>query len=181
MVSLAGKYDPDVASNSNPPEGEYVAELVGAEVVPVSQAANKGEALALTWKIKEGEHEGRHITQRLMLWFEGNNAPTVRRVAEERFASIREATGVKRPEDSSDLYYIPCVIRYGPQKKDPNYSDVKGVAAYDGVPPEFEGLKAMEPRKTSGLTANDMVPPHMQDREQQAAPEKPKSNPFKKG
>jgi len=162
MVNLVGSYDPEVSASDSVPPGDYVAEIVGADVVPVSNNSDKGQALALSWKVDGGQYEGWRITQRIMLWYEGNNAQTVRNIAERQLAAIREATGVARPEDSSDLFYIPCKIRYGQQRNNPEYSEIKGVMSLDDEAPQGEVNKEPEPDPAPKTKA-------------------PKSNPFKKG
>lgn len=141
MVDISNSYD----TNAEPqgdfdpvPAGIYKAEIVESDVQPISKRENKGNALVLTWKIQGGDFDGRLIWQRLNMWGEnmGPNTNKVVSIANSQFASVRKATGVENPIDTSELHHRPCVLSVT-VKKDPNgqYADqneIKSVKPLDG-------------------------------------------------
>ena len=131
MVDLNNQYDPDAeASNFDTvPAGTYEAEIVESERQPVSKDKDLGDCLNLCWRIVSGDMNGRLFWQRINLWWTGpeKSPGQVVTIANSQFRSVRDATGVTNPIDSSELHHIPCLVTYGPQKNDPNYSEVKSV------------------------------------------------------
>lgn len=142
MADLAGSYDTEAAPNADfgpIPAGEYEAEIIesGKEAISKNDSS-KGECLLLVWKITRGDYEGRQVWQRINLWFSGSEKTPgkVVQIANAEFASVREATGVKMPNDSAELHGIPCVIRVA-YVADAGYApknEVKHVKAADGRP-----------------------------------------------
>jgi hypothetical protein len=138
MVDLVQQYDPDAEANSfdDLPPGTYEAEIVESGREPISKEQDLGECLNLCWKVISGELEGRLFWQRLNLWWTGNEKTPgqVVKIANGQFKDLRDATGVQFPSDSAELHNIPCLVTYGPQKKNPQYSEVKSVKAAGGTP-----------------------------------------------
>lgn len=138
MVDLVQQYDPDAEPNAydTVPAGTYQAEIIESAREPISKDNDLGECLNLCWKIVAGELEGRLFWQRLNLWWTGDEKTpgTVVKIANAQFKDVRDATGVQFPSDSVELHHISCMVTYGPQKKDPNYSEVKSVKPIGGAP-----------------------------------------------
>jgi len=138
MVDLNNQYDPDAESNGfdTVPAGTYEAEIVESSKEPVSKDKDVGDCLNLCWKIISGDLEGRLFWQRLNLWWTGpeKTPGKVVQIANGQFKDVRDATGVQMPGDSAELHNIPCLVTYGPQKNDPNYSEVKSVKPLGGAP-----------------------------------------------
>lgn len=116
MVEIAGFYDEtaEASTSYDPiPAGEYRAKIIESEVEPVSKQSDKGNCLKLTWKVEGGPFDGRLIWQRLNMWFSGaeKEPGKVAQIANQQFASIREATGVLTPRDTVELHERPCTIK----------------------------------------------------------------------
>ena len=138
MVDLVQQYDPEAESNGfdTLPAGTYTAQIIENTREPISKNDDKGECLSLCWKVTEGPMEGRLFWQRVSLWFSGSEKTPgqVVKIANGQFADIRRATNVLVPNDADELMFIPCSVTYGPQKNDPNYSEVKSVKPVGGAP-----------------------------------------------
>ncbi|MBP0440660.1 DUF669 domain-containing protein [Tianweitania sediminis] len=122
------------------PAGTYTMKIVEAEVEDISKSEDKGGCLKLTWQVSGGQHDGQMTWQRLSLWAEnfksqkpGKSDEEVtqqaRDIANQQFAAVREATvGVgKVVTDTDVLLHIPCLVTVGPQKKNPQYNEIKAV------------------------------------------------------
>lgn len=157
MVDIAGYYDESAEPQgdfSPIPAGAYAAEIVESEIEDVSRRSNKGRCLKLTWRVADGEFANRLLWQRLNMWAENmDNLEKVLSIANQQFASIRQATGVMAPKNTEELHFRPCMLRvvvktdpsgqYGPQ------NEIKGVAPIEG-----QGAKAQaSPAPRSGPAA----------------------------
>lgn len=138
MANIAGMYDPNAEPQGDfdpIPAGKYTAEIVESDIVPISKQSEKGNCMALTWKIQGGDYDGRLIWQRLSLWGENmNNLDKVISIAQSQFASITRATGVEAPQDTTELHHRPCELSVS-IRKDPNgqYADQNEVKAVKPV------------------------------------------------
>lgn len=136
MVDLVQQYDTEAeASNFDAlPAGNYEAQIVESAKEPISKNEDKGDCLNLCWQVTSGPYEKRLFWQRIMLWFSGSEKTPgkVVQIANQQFASVREATGQKVVNDSEELHHIPCLVAYGPQKNDDRYSEVKSVKPLGG-------------------------------------------------
>jgi len=146
MVDLVQQYDTEAeASNFDQlPPGTYEAQIVETSREPISKSKDVGDCLSLCWQVVSGEQEKRLFWQRLNLWWTGpeKTAGQVVKIANQQFAGIREATGQKIINDSDELCFIPCLVTYGPQKNNPDYNEVKKVAAANGAPAKQVGVPA---------------------------------------
>lgn len=149
MVDLIQQYDPEAESSTfdQVPAGTYECQIIESDREPVSSREDKGDVLKLCWKVTSGEFEGRLIWQRIMLWFNGSEKTPgqVVKIANQQFAGVREATGKKIINSSEELHFIPCFVTVGPQKNDPNYTEVKKVAAAGGAPARQVGRNNAPP------------------------------------
>lgn len=137
MANIAGSYDPNAEASgdfSPIPTGTYRAVIVDSDVEDISKRDNKGRCLRLTWKVDGGDYDGRLVWQRLNMWAEnmGVNTDKVISIANQQFASIRQACGVPAPQDSAELHDRPCEIYVGMSKPregfDPQ-NEIKSVKA----------------------------------------------------
>lgn len=142
MVDLAGEYDEQAEPSSNNfdplPAGDYVAEVVQAEREPITRSTDKGDCLALTWKVRDGEYAGRLFWQRINLWWDApeKTPGKVREIANAEFAAIREATGIKMPKSTDEILERACLVRLK-TKADPGYNprnEVVNVKPVGGAP-----------------------------------------------
>jgi hypothetical protein len=138
MVDLNNQYDPNAEASQfdNLPAGTYEAQIVESAKEPISKDKGLGDCLNLCWQVVSGEFEKRLFWQRINLWWEGpeKNPGQVVQIANSQFKAVRDATGVQMPSDSSELHFIPCMVTYGPQKNNPEYSEVKAVKPVGGAP-----------------------------------------------
>ncbi len=162
MVELAGHYDTSAAPQEDfgpIPAGEYEAEIIDSSVEDISRNDDKGQCLLVVWKVLNGDYAGRQVWQRLNLWFTGaeKTPGKVVQIANGEFASIREATGIKTPNDSAELHNIPCIIRvaYVEQQGYQPKNEVKHVKARDAVGPAFN---APAPANGSGAPRSSGPP-----------------------
>jgi len=138
MVDLVEQYNPEAEANTfeTLPDGTYEAQIIESDKVPISKDKDLGDCLSLCWKVTAGELEGRLFWQRLNLWWTGpeKTPGQVVKIANAQFADVRKATGVAIPNDSAELHGIRCMVTYGKQKNDPNFSEVKSVKALGSAP-----------------------------------------------
>jgi hypothetical protein len=91
------------------PVGEYVAQIVEASI----QQPNSGDGyhLALTWKIIEGDYEGRQVWQRITYLHSSEQAQTIGR---KMLKDLCVATGVAEQVDDAEVFlFKPVRIRLG--------------------------------------------------------------------
>lgn len=145
MVDISGSYDEQAEPGSFdrlPAFTDQRAKIIDSDVVDISSKQNSGRCLMLTWQIETGPLDGRLFWQRINLWPENmDNIDKVVQIANSQFAAIREATGKKTPRNSEELHHIPCLVSYGPQKKNPDYDEVKSVKASSGGSPANAGRR----------------------------------------
>lgn len=140
MANIAGSYDEQAEASgdfSPVPSGPYRAVIVESDVEDISRRENKGRCLRLTWKIEGGDYDNRLVWQRLNMWAEnmGPNTDKVITIANQQFASIRQATGKSAPQDSAELHHIPCEIYVGMSKPREGFepqNEIKSVKAVPG-------------------------------------------------
>jgi len=88
------------------PPGEYEVMIVDSELRETS--AGNGQFLKLTFRILEGDHEGRFIWKNLNLV---NPSEQAVEIAQRELSAICHAVGVLTPEDSQELHGIPMLAR----------------------------------------------------------------------
>ena len=94
------------------PGGEYVAQVVEASI----QQPNSGDGyhLALTWKITEGDFEGRQVWQRITYLHSSEQAQTIGR---KTLKDLCVATGVAEQVGDAEVFkFKPVRIRLGIEK-----------------------------------------------------------------
>lgn len=88
------------------PPGEYEVMIVDSEMRQTS--AGTGEYLKLTFRITEGEYEGRFVWKNLNLVNPNEQAVEI---ANRELSAICHAVDVLQPEDSQELHGIPMSAR----------------------------------------------------------------------
>ena len=94
------------------PVAEYVAQVVEASI----QQPNSGDGyhLALTWKIIEGDYEGRQVWQRITYLHSSEQAQTIGR---RTLKDLCDALGVnEQVKDAEVFLFKPARIRLGIEK-----------------------------------------------------------------
>lgn len=135
------------------PAGWYRAFITGSEVKPT--AAGNGRYIEFTWKILDGEHEGRVIWDRLNVVNENAQA---KEIAERALSAICHATGVLKMQFTDQLHFKPCLIKLT-VKKQSGYEDKNEVRGYKGAdangPPNTPVNRAPERAATDVLKDDD--------------------------
>jgi hypothetical protein len=91
------------------PEGEYPAQIVEAGVMQPKNG--DGYYVALTWKIAEGDYEGRQVWQRITFLHSSEQAQSIGR---KTFKDLTVALGIdEHVEDVEVIRFKPALIRVG--------------------------------------------------------------------
>ena len=152
MADLSNAYDPNAEAATEYaliPPGEYVAQIDQCEEQPISGKSDKGECYNFTWRILDGDYEGRLLWQRISLKARNmNNLDKVIQIANSQFAAIRRGTGVMSPRNTDELLGIPCLIKvkvkndktgqYDPQ------NEITSVKPLDGGAPPVRNASAQQ-------------------------------------
>lgn len=116
------------------PIGRHPVVIESSEVK--ANKANDGGYLQLDLKIIDGPQQGTTGAYRLNLYH--SNQQTVE-IAHRQFSAVCHVVGVFNVQDSGQLHGIPFVIEVGPQKNDPQYTEVKKVFDMNGNEPGKAG------------------------------------------
>ena len=103
------------------PDGEYVAEIVEASV---TQPRNgDGFYIALTWKIADGDYQGRYIWQRITFLHSNEQAQSIGR---KTLKDLCVALGVQEHvEDVEVFLFKPACVKVGVEKDKTGQYDEK--------------------------------------------------------
>jgi len=94
--------------------------------------ANDGGYLQLDLLITDGPQKGTVGAYRINLY---NASEVAVGIANRQMSAISHVTGVFQIQDTAQLHNIPFVIEVGPQKNDPQYTEVKKVFDINGNEP----------------------------------------------
>ena len=129
------------------PVGEYVAQIVEASI----QQPNSGNGyqLALTWKIIEGDFEGRQVWQRITYLHSSEQAQTIGR---KMLKDLCVATGVAEQVDDAEVFlFKPVRIRLGIERdKQGVYPDKNRISRI--LPLEAKSEEPEQPAKPVAAT-----------------------------
>lgn len=124
-----------------PPMAEYHVRITDSEAKPVS--AGDGGMLVLQLEILDpGPFQGRKVPYFLNLF---NKNQQTCEIAFRQLSAICWVTGVFNVQDSRQLHNIPFIATIGPQKENPQYSNVFGVKDISGNLPGKTGAAAPAP------------------------------------
>lgn len=132
----AQQYDPSQGVGSLP-IGKHPVVVESSEVK--ANKANDGGYLQLNLRIIDGPQQGTTGAYRLNLYH--SNQQTVE-IAHRQLSAICHVIGVFQVTDSSQLHNLPFLIEVGPQKNDPQYTEVKKVFDMNGNEPGKAGAPA---------------------------------------
>lgn len=132
----AQQYDPTQGVGSLP-IGKHPVVIESSEVK--ANKANDGGYLQLNLRIIDGPQAGTTGAYRLNLYH--SNQQTVE-IAHRQLSAICHVIGVFQVTDSSQLHGLPFLIEVGPQKNDPQYTEVKKVFDMNGNEPGKAGAGA---------------------------------------
>lgn len=124
------------------PEGKYLATVF--ESARKDNKNGSGQHLEVKFRIQDGEYKNRVITNRFNLWHQSEKAKSI---SWGEMSALCRATGVMKPNDSSDLHNIPLEIAVGvtnPDDKGRIYNEIngyakRGVPCTNTPPPSSEG------------------------------------------
>lgn len=116
------------------PIGKHPVVVDSSEVKPNKE--NNGGYLQLNLKIIDGPQTGTVGAYRLNLYH--SNQQTVE-IAHRQLSAVCHVTGVFMLQDSAQLHNIPFIVEVGPQKNDPQYTEVKKVFDINGNEPGKAG------------------------------------------
>jgi len=138
----AQQFDP-TQSSGQLPIGKHPVAIVDGEVKATKN--NDGGYLHLTLKITDGPQTGTTGPYRLNLY--NQNAQTAE-IAHRQLSAIAHVTGVLAVQDVRQLFNIPFIVEVGPQKNDPQYTEVKRVFDINGNEP---GKQSAQPTQQQGF------------------------------
>jgi len=136
----AKKYNPTQGVGSLP-IGRHPVIIESSEVK--ANKANDGGYLQLNLRIIDGPHQGATGVYRLNLYHSNQQ---VVEIAHRQLSAICHVIGVFQVTDSSQLHNLPFLIEVGPQKNDPQYTEVKKVFDMNGNEPGKAGVGASAPQ-----------------------------------
>jgi hypothetical protein len=114
-TQLPETFDPETQQGNSwelLPDGDYVAEIVEAGVL--SPKNGDGYYLALTWKVVEGDYEGRQVWQRITYLHSSDQAQTIGR---KTLKDLCTSLGVnEHVEDVEVFLFKPAKIKIGVEK-----------------------------------------------------------------
>lgn len=119
------------------PIGKHPVVIESSEVK--ANKANDGGYLQLNLRIIDGPQTGVTGAYRLNLYH--SNQQTVE-IANRQLSAVCHVIGVFQVSDSSQLHGIPFIVEVGPQKNDPQYTEVKKVFDANGNEPGKQGQGA---------------------------------------
>jgi hypothetical protein len=140
----AQQYDPTQGVGGLP-IGKHPVIVESSEVK--ANAKNDGGYLQLNLKIIDGPQTGTVGAYRLNLYH--SNQQTVE-IAHRQLSAVCHVVGVFNVQDSAQLHNIPFMVEVGPQKNDPQYTEVKRVFDINGNEPGKAG-QGQQPQQPQGF------------------------------
>lgn len=143
-----------------PPLADYHVRITDSEPKPTKDES--GGMLVLQLEILDpGPFQGRKIPYFLNLF--NKNAQTVE-IAYRQLSAVCWVTGVFNVQDTRQLHNIPFIATIGPQKENPQYSNVFGVKDINGNQPGKVGANpgAQAPAPAAVAPAPAWAPPAAQ-------------------
>jgi hypothetical protein len=115
------------------PAGRYPAVIEESDIQPLK--SGNGQALVLTFRIVDGEYNGRKIWNRLNI---RHTNPEAERISQQGLRELCDAIGVTRMQDTVELHNKPMTIRVKIREdKTGQYeptNEIAGYAALGGSP-----------------------------------------------
>ncbi len=162
-------FDPTQGS-AGLPIGRHPVVIIAAEVKATQD--NSGGFVELSLNIIDGPSKGATGAYRLNLY---NQSQQAVEIAHKQLSAICYVTGVfQLGADGADLTALfnkPFVVDVGPQKKDPQYSEVKKVFDMNGNEPKPQGggQPAQQQPAAGGWGGQGQAPQQQQPAQQGAA------------
>jgi len=134
----AQQYDPTQGVGALP-IGKHPVVVESSEVK--ANKANDGGYLQLNLRIIDGPQAGAVGAYRLNLYH--SNTQTVE-IANRQLSAICHVIGVFQVNNSEQLHNLPFIVEVGPQKNDPQYTEVKKVFDIKGNEPQRAGAQEQQ-------------------------------------
>lgn len=132
------------------PIGKHPVIIESDEVKPTKN--NDGGYLQLNLRIIDGPNAGTTGGYRLNLY---NNSQQAVEIAHKQLSAVCHVVGVFQIlNDCSVLHNKPFLVEVGPQKGDPNYTEIKKVFDINGNEPgkAGQGTQGAQPQQQQGAT-----------------------------
>lgn len=137
----ATQFNPQQSSGSLP-IGKHPVVIDSSEVK--ANKAGDGGYLQLTLKIIDGPSKGSTGPYRLNLYSASQQAVDI---ANKQLSAICHVLNVFQFEDSQALHNVPFVVEVGPQKDNPQYTEVKRVYDINGNEPGQAPVGGAQPQQ----------------------------------
>lgn len=157
-------YNPSFGGGGSLPPGKY--KVVISDSAAGQTKDGQGGYLALTLKVIDGPLTGGEHIDRLNLH---NASAQAVQIAHERLAGYCVCTGVNGFQNTAELHNKPFSIEVGPQKDDPQYTEVKKLFDVNGNTP-VRGAPGAAAQPAAGGFAPQQQPQQQQPQQQQPAP-----------
>jgi hypothetical protein len=171
-MESAFSFDPETQEGTSfdlIPPGDYVAQVIEANIR--QPKSGDGHMLALTWKICEGEYEGRQVWETLC--YQHSN-PQTQDIAREKLKDLCVAFGItEQVSDPKSFLFKPAKVRIGIQPDKHGQFDDKRVWPLQDPEPT-----AQTPKPT--LTTTPAAAPKMAPSTKPAAASVLKQPPWEK-
>lgn len=134
MVALPQSYNPAEVEASTGgsgvviPPGEYKVQVVSSEEKPTK--AGNGAFIEFVYLITDGEYQNNKIWDRFNV---DNPNPQAVEIGLSQFKQLAEACGSPDCTDTDELTGCQFIAVMGPQKNDPNRTEVKSRAVASGA------------------------------------------------
>lgn len=157
------QYNPSFGGGGSLPPGQY--RVIISESAPGTTKDNQGGFLSLTLKVIDGPLTGGTHIDRLNLHNVNQQAV---QIAHERLAGYCVVTGVAAFQNTAELHNKPFGIEIGPQKDNPEYTEVKKLLTVDFQTPvrgatqqaqQPQGGFAQQQPQQGGFTGAPQSPP----------------------
>ena len=153
-------FDPETQEGSSfelIPPGDYVAEIIEAEIRQPS--SGDGHMLALTWKICEGDYEGRQVWETLC--YQHSN-PQTQDIARKKLKDICVALDINEQISDPEVFkYKPAKVRIGIKSDEygqfDNQNRIKRVRGLADAEPPPPGAPT-EPKPTKTVASSPSKP-----------------------
>lgn len=129
----AHEHNPEQSTGSLP-IGKYTVVIESSEVKPNKE--NSGGYLQLNLKVCDGPDAGSTGAYRLNLY---HSSEVTVAIANRQLSAICHVTDRFISDDSAPLHNVPFVVEVGPQKNNPQYTEVKKVFDAQGNEPGRSG------------------------------------------
>lgn len=122
----AANVEPQQTAFDPVPAGNYVAVITDSEIKPT----RSGRALKLTFRIVEGQHNGRLIWANLNV---ENQSAQAQEIAQKQLSALCHAVGVINLTDTLQLHDKPVRIRVKVRPAEGEYAASNDVTGYEAV------------------------------------------------